>query len=535
MFGVCVTGWADPPIKVACIGDSITAGAYPGLLQTLLGAAYQVENDGVSGTTMLKQGDFSYWSVGKLPSVAAFQPDIVTIKLGTNDTKPQNWAAHGSDFKADALALIDWLQALASRPRIVLVRPVPSWANTLGISDVVMQDILGIIDAIALERNLPVIDAHTPFLASSALFPDGVHPNAEGAAAIAELFRQAILADQATPVVEFPAFSPVAGTFATAQMVTLSTPTEGGSIRFTTDGSPPTAGHGTPYRQPIPITVTTTLLAMASKSGLADSAVAAGTYTIRALPRVGLRNGSFEEGTNGWTVLAANASPPAYGVVTNQGHTDGGQALALGSVNNAGNAVFAQTLTTATGVTYTLQFDYGAFGLGARQQRLLVEVFEEGSVTTSLVATALGTGSFLPESTTFQERALAFVPHAASVEIRFTDQTTGVNSFSCDGMLDDILVDGGAAVAMPAFSQPAGTYAHPLIVGISAATDGASIRYTVDGTFPSAEDGLPYTGPIRLLSPATIRAVAFKTGLKDSGIVAAAYVLVDQGLIIMFR
>jgi lysophospholipase L1-like esterase len=77
------------PIKVACIGDSITAGvgakdrkaqAYPAQLQALLGAGYEVKNCGTSGIQMqnylaakgLKWGD----------QITAFQPDIVTIKLG---------------------------------------------------------------------------------------------------------------------------------------------------------------------------------------------------------------------------------------------------------------------------------------------------------------------------------------------------------------------------------------------------------------------------------------------------------------------
>jgi len=58
------------PVKIACVGDSITEGSgltspatqsYPARLQRLLGTNYNVRNFGVSGRTLLKQGDFPYW------------------------------------------------------------------------------------------------------------------------------------------------------------------------------------------------------------------------------------------------------------------------------------------------------------------------------------------------------------------------------------------------------------------------------------------------------------------------------------------
>ncbi|MGO9310322.1 MAG: chitobiase/beta-hexosaminidase C-terminal domain-containing protein [Spirochaetia bacterium] len=79
-----------------------------------------------------------------------------------------------------------------------------------------------------------------------------------------------------------PAFSPAEGVFAAAQSVTLSTSTEGAQIRFTTDGSAPTSTTGTVYSGPIQVSSTTTIRAMASKTGWADSPVVSATYTISA-------------------------------------------------------------------------------------------------------------------------------------------------------------------------------------------------------------------------------------------------------------
>ena len=79
-------------IRIACIGNSITdhshnQDAYPVKLNGYLGSGYSVENDGVSGCTLLKKGNKPYWTQGRLPQVFAFKPHIVTIKLGTNDSK----------------------------------------------------------------------------------------------------------------------------------------------------------------------------------------------------------------------------------------------------------------------------------------------------------------------------------------------------------------------------------------------------------------------------------------------------------------
>ena len=77
-----------------------------------------------------------------------------------------------------------------------------------------------------------------------------------------------------------PSFSPAPGTYSSAQSVTLSSASTGASIRYTTDGSTPTATTGTLYSGPVTISATTTLRAIAYQSGLTNSPVTSGTYTI---------------------------------------------------------------------------------------------------------------------------------------------------------------------------------------------------------------------------------------------------------------
>ena len=207
-LGLFITVWAqaqiERPIKWACIGNSITQGpsattAYPAKLQNLLGPGYIVENDGVSGRTLLKKGDHSYWTEGKLPEVFAFKPDIISIKLGTNDSKPANWA-YKDEFETDLIALIDTLAAMPSKPKIWLVIPCPAFAvpDPTGPYDirggVIKNEIIPIIKKVAAAKGLNTIDVYTPMLAHPEMFADKVHPNTAGHDTIAAIFFQTYLA-----------------------------------------------------------------------------------------------------------------------------------------------------------------------------------------------------------------------------------------------------------------------------------------------------------------------------------------------------
>ena len=120
-------------IRVACIGDSITAGSgakdhkmgpYPAQLQVLLGKGFAVQNYGVSGATMGRTGDKPYDKEQRCAAALAFKADLAVIKLGTNDSKPQNWSKK-DDFIPSAKALLDSLRASNPKMKIWLCLPVP--------------------------------------------------------------------------------------------------------------------------------------------------------------------------------------------------------------------------------------------------------------------------------------------------------------------------------------------------------------------------------------------------------------------------
>lgn len=185
-------------IRVACIGNSITDGfgidmatqyGYPAMLQKALGSDYWVKNFGVSGRTMLNNGDMPYMKEMAWRDALAFKPDIVVIKLGTNDTKPHNWV-HMSEFKKDLEQMIKSL----GKAKIILCTPIPAFKKSWNINDsIIVNDIIPIQQEVARKHGLKVIDLHTLMANDEELvIPDGIHPNEKGAAKMAEIIAGAI-------------------------------------------------------------------------------------------------------------------------------------------------------------------------------------------------------------------------------------------------------------------------------------------------------------------------------------------------------
>ncbi len=194
--------WVVGQIKVACVGDSITAGAgladpsqqgYPAVLGQLLGAGFTVRNYGHSGATLLKQGDLPYWSTTEYTDSTAWNPNIVLIMLGSNDSKPQNWH-YKTNFDADYQALISHYAALSNQPLVYVCTLCPVYGSgAFGItSPVVQNEVIPAIVQADQETGRPVIDVNTGLSGHPEWFPDTVHPNAAGAGQIARVAFQAL-------------------------------------------------------------------------------------------------------------------------------------------------------------------------------------------------------------------------------------------------------------------------------------------------------------------------------------------------------
>lgn len=190
----------DPVVRVACVGDSITWGAgvegretnsYPARLQKLLGSRFDVRNFGRSGATASRTGDLPYWTTEELKQADEFQPDVVLIKLGTNDTKPQNWKGKDA-YKKDLEGLIEHFKDLKTKPMIWVCQPVPVYGDQWGINAQTLDAVLEGVEEACDDKKVPVIDLFDALSNHADMFPDKIHPNAKGAALMANTIFQAI-------------------------------------------------------------------------------------------------------------------------------------------------------------------------------------------------------------------------------------------------------------------------------------------------------------------------------------------------------
>ena len=211
-------------VRVACIGNSITDGhgidlapanGYPAQLQKLLGDGYWVKNFGVSARTMLNKGDYPYMNEMAWRDALAFKPDVVIIKLGTNDSKPENWQ-YGSEFRQDLEQMITTLRpdlaqtakkgkkskkakqgSTEGTPKIYLCTPIPAFKPTWNINDsVIVNGVIPIQQEVAAKYGLQVIDLHTLYANDGdKMVDDGIHPNDKGAARMADIIAEALKAE----------------------------------------------------------------------------------------------------------------------------------------------------------------------------------------------------------------------------------------------------------------------------------------------------------------------------------------------------
>jgi Lysophospholipase L1 and related esterases len=201
LLALCFYTNSNAVTKVACIGASITYGAmvenreqnsFPAQLQRYLGSSYAVENYGVSGCTLLRNGDSPYYKTNEYQKALKRNPDIVVIDLGGNDSKLIN-RSRLNEYEQDYHAMIKSFKDLPSHPRIILLLPVVSFvADTAGIWDpVIVKQIIPKIMNVANENKVEVLDMHVLLIDKPELMPDKIHPNAEGSRIMAKrIFRK---------------------------------------------------------------------------------------------------------------------------------------------------------------------------------------------------------------------------------------------------------------------------------------------------------------------------------------------------------
>ncbi len=117
-----------------------------------------------------------------------------------------------------------------------------------------------------------------------------------------------------------PAFSPAAGTYNSAQNITITDSAQNAEIYYTTDGTTPTTASNV-YSEPISVSSTETLKAIALAPGYALSAVATAAYTITlptATPQFLPSAGTYTSAQN---VTISDTTPGAVIYYTTNGTT----------------------------------------------------------------------------------------------------------------------------------------------------------------------------------------------------------------------
>ncbi len=188
-------------VRIACVGDSITAGtglankwqdSYPAVLQRLLGRKYWVENLGVGGRTLINQGEKAYQKHKVYGQAMRFQPHLVIIALGTNDLHDQVWA-YRSQFVADYVDLIVAFRALPTQPDIYVCYPPPIFhMDQAEKQQRLSQTLLPLISKVAKEEGVATVNWFRALTGRPLAFSDGIHPNEIGTRIMAETAAKAL-------------------------------------------------------------------------------------------------------------------------------------------------------------------------------------------------------------------------------------------------------------------------------------------------------------------------------------------------------
>ena len=346
------------------------------------------------------------------------------------------------------------------------------------------------------------------------------------------------------PKVATPTFSPGAGIFVLSATVAVNCSTAGATVRYTTDGSEPSASS-TGYSVPILVNSNITVKAKAFKAGMTDSDTATAIYTI-TIPKVATP--TFAPGAGTYSTAQTVSLTCSTASATIRFTIDG-------SNPSSSSAAYSTPIAIATNITVKAE----AFVAGWTDSdtasatyvivvlpppKVLTPVFNPlgGSYSSSQnVALSCSTvGAMIRYSLDGSDPGSSSA--AYSTPIRVNSNTTIKARAFLSGMTDSdtatatYTIKTGAQeptntttkVATPAFTPVGGTYSSSQNVELSCATSEATIRFTVDGSEPSSYSAI-YSTPIVVRATTTVKAKGFAAGMNDSDTATATYTITVVG------
>lgn len=231
-----------------------------------------------------------FWSAVSSPNTTPILPGIFTFATLPSSVANPNVYAATSDKGAVFSNGGAWLLLFNPTNGTVQISsnaPLPGGVNgtaystTLGVTNAVAPVTWSIVSLFSSLNQFPInattgVIALTPTHTEISVFMVQVI-DATGASD-QKLMTINVAPAPLTPAAT-PTFLPVAGSYSTAQSVTISCSTPSASIFYTTNGSTPTTSS-TPYTAPITVSITSVVQAVAIASGFSQSAVGSAAYTI---------------------------------------------------------------------------------------------------------------------------------------------------------------------------------------------------------------------------------------------------------------
>ncbi len=394
------------------------------------------------------------------------------------------------------------------------------------------------------------------------------------------------IASQTAP----PNVSPAAGTYTSGQNVTLSDTTAGATIYYTTNGTTP--NHSSPQygTTPIPVSSTTTIMTLASSSGLSDSPVISATYTINPNATT-INYGLGFSNPAGMQFNGSTDLDDSRLQLTNGNTDEAGSAFYTTPIdirNFTTDFTFQLSDAMADGITFTLQNSAaGATALGPEGGGLgygpdtpggsggilnsvavkydLYNNDGEGDDSTGLYTggasptvpatdmtssgVILNNGDTMAVHITYDGTTLTMTITDQSVNATFTTSwpvniptaiggntayagfTGGTGGETASQKIESwtfASTPPAVTVKTPTFSPASKTFANSIAVSINDATSGATIYYTTDGSTPSPGVGSTqqYGPALNLTATTTVNAIATLSG-STSAMATATYTLQD--------
>ena len=347
-------------------------------------------------------------------------------------------------------------------------------------------------------------------------YKDGFNPS-DVATAIYTITNGGAITSINTPVL-----SKTTGTYDNNLSVTISCSTTEATIKYQIDSN-----AAVTYTTPVTIDKTSTLKAWAEYNGttLIKSQETSATYTMQvAKPIINPPSGNLFDSTGG-SVTVAISCDTANAIIyytTNGAEPTTASTKYTGtfSVTSTGSPVAIKAIGVLTGFTNS-ETGYSLYEAATALK------LDKPTITINGSTITITSNAFQSTILYSLDGGITWASYASSFTISQT--TTIMAKVQKTGYLDSDIATTTAEIVLtpvssPVISPSGGTYTPPLSVTISCPTDGATIRYTTDGSTPT-ESSPVYSGQLLILKTATITARGFKDGNSASGSVAALFTL----------